>query len=1157
VKKPSLCFRSIEIRRMPGFGRGELELSGLCPGVNVIYGPNASGKTTLSRAIGRLLRPADGPHGHESLRASLEVRGSAIEMDYDSGRVRCFRRADGATIDCPKLAPPEIGGRHVLALQDLIRSERDEDLAAEIVKELAGGYDVAGAKSQRGYRDRPSGRGKLSRQLQRAQKEVQEAVRRQDQLLEQEAGLGRLEEERRQAQAAQEEIALLEKAIECVAARREWEEIRLELKGFPPQVARVTEDDVQRLARMKKSLAAARSQRDEEQRKRDEARDALAESGLSEEGVPDGVVTTLRLKSRRLMSLDDDVRHKRETVAVAEAELEQARLKLGPEVDPQRAQRLDAATVEEFFRFARRAEKCRAEKEVAQRLRQWLGAEQQPADPEALHEAVVLLHRWLGVGQVGAEPESKAATQFVVAGVVLIVFGLAMAITVHPSWLFLLLIAGGMIAWTFRPQSAEVADRREELRREFEGLGLAKPAAWAASEVHTHVRSLQKLHDEATLARERQARWSGLQERIQEWTHRQELIDQQRRQWADRLGLGGQTDEASLAVLAGNIYQVQRAEHRLAAAEAAVQTARQEYERTFGETVEALEPFGFEPAKDADQVGSQVDLLDRQDQLHREATRCLRDTAAALATLCGEIEQTEEEMEAFFDRLEISAEEEYRLHDWVRRREEYDRVADRLRMARHQAETAEAMLADRPELVDLAEVDLVERRRHSQRVAARLDEINRRIGAIENAVETARGGSDLETRLAWQDQCGEDLRALRADDYDAVAGGMLADFLMQQEQADLPGVLRRAKALFARVTHGRYELHVHQADPPEFRAFDTARLEGLSLDQLSSGTRLQLLLAVRVAFVEQQEEGVKVPLLLDETLGNSDERRAKEIIDAVIEICRQGRQVFYFTAQHDEVGKWQSLLEGHDEVPSRLVDLAEVRGFSETERVPPMTYQRPEPEPVPAPEGLDWAGYGRRLKVPPLDPFGTSGDVHLWYLVEDVEVLYRLLAGGINKWGQLKTLVTYGQAESVGPESRVYREAEAAARALEEIVKAWRIGRGRPIDRDVLEASGAVSANYIDRLADLAEHYHGDARSLLDEIEAGGVRGFRTEKRETLRDYLAAEGHLAQEEVLSVEEIQERVRPIVFADFDRGLLRPGRLEQLIDLVAMGGRRREQ
>ncbi|NLZ00964.1 MAG: ATP-binding protein, partial [Pirellulaceae bacterium] len=70
MNQASASFRSIEIRRMPGFQRGDLALPDLCAGINVIYGPNASGKTTLCRAIHRLLRPADPGGGDVSLRAS-------------------------------------------------------------------------------------------------------------------------------------------------------------------------------------------------------------------------------------------------------------------------------------------------------------------------------------------------------------------------------------------------------------------------------------------------------------------------------------------------------------------------------------------------------------------------------------------------------------------------------------------------------------------------------------------------------------------------------------------------------------------------------------------------------------------------------------------------------------------------------------------------------------------------------------------------------------------------------------------------------------------------------------------------------------------------------------------------------------------------------
>ena len=69
-------------------------------------------------------------------------------------------------------------------------------------------------------------------------------------------------------------------------------------------------------------------------------------------------------------------------------------------------------------------------------------------------------------------------------------------------------------------------------------------------------------------------------------------------------------------------------------------------------------------------------------------------------------------------------------------------------------------------------------------------------------------------------------------------------------------------------------------------ALDNEEQRERTLDELSSGTRLQLLLAVRVAFVEQQERGPMLPLILDETLGNSDEHRARAPCCTRLRLCR-------------------------------------------------------------------------------------------------------------------------------------------------------------------------------------------------------------------------------------------------------------------------------
>ncbi len=1043
-----------------------------------------------------------------------------------------------------------------MALQDLIQTEHDYDLASQIVRELSGGYDVSTARRSLGFSRQPTRRGKLTKELAQAEKRHQAALRRQDELIERQANLKRLQAEKAAAETALDEMTLLDKAVERRVAEEQVAEVRNQLRVFPAGVARVAHHDIQRLDSLHKALEAARTRRRKEESRREKADRELAAADLPEGGLPEGFVTALRLKCRRLASLRDDIGRREEAACQAEVDLEGARVLLGPEVGAEQASQLDAATIQEFIAFARRAERHRADRMAAEAMRQWLETVDDasgPGDPERLHEGVILLHRWLGVSHVGTGSDSQYALHFTITGVVLTVLSILMTVVAHSSWLILLLLAAAVIGWAFRPHSAEVLDRRAEIEHDYASLAIPMPPEWTAATVRAFVRDLQQRLDRATIVREKESRWSGLADKFEALLDRDDQFEEERSEWIERLGLDADSDDASLVLTAGNIHRYRDAERRQREARTAAETAREQFRDLLEEINEALKPYGLPNARDADEAHARADALDGRSQRYISAAATAVDSATNLSLIAREIEDLVAEQRELFARTGLSADEEPLLRDWARQREQYDQVADQLRLAEHNLGLLETALADRPELLSLGREELEIRRQQCRTAANRLERINQEIGGIEEAIDAARHSTDMEARLAELAEAVEALRAQRHLDHDALVGSLLADFLVEHQQEELPGVLKRARSLFARITHGRYELHVHQADPPQFRAFDTSRNDGLALDELSSGTRLQLLLAVRVAFVEQQEQGIKVPLILDETLGNSDERRAREIIDAVIEICRDGRQVFYFTAQHDEVGKWRELLHRCQDVPNCLIDLAEIRKFSEAERVPPIEFDRPDPVPVPRPDGLPWNEYGQRLQVPAINPHDEPGNLHLWYLIDDVDLLHRLLEAGINRWGQLQTLAAYGQVEMVRRDSPVYHQAAAAARAVETAVTLWRIGRGDPVDRAALVDSGAVSDVYLDRVDELAEQLGRDARRLLDALQRSEVRGFRNDKRETLAEYLAANGYLAEDAPLAPEEIHERTRVQLFDELDRGLLRRARLAKLVDCVLAGAR----
>jgi uncharacterized protein YhaN len=283
-----------------------------------------------------------------------------------------------------------------------------------------------------------------------------------------------------------------------------------------------------------------------------------------------------------------------------------------------------------------------------------------------------------------------------------------------------------------------------------------------------------------------------------------------------------------------------------------------------------------------------------------------------------------------------------------------------------------------------------------------------------------------------------------------------------------------------------------------------------------------VLLAVRIAFVERQEQAVCLPLLFDETLANTDDYKAQVIIQSAIELAHAGRQVFYFSAQGDEVAKWLAALQNIEDVDYIVKDLAEVQSLDEHIEVPDLSnfiIHTPIP---PDPSGLDHISYREKLGLLPFDPRQGIGAAHLWYIVDDPHLLYDFLKLGIEHWGQLETLINTGNA-LVTDDQKVLKLLKQNARALGEFVRCWHIGRGNPVDRRALEGSRAVSEKFIDRMSELAYQHDGNARNLMQALRNKEISGFFENKKDDLEAYFEENGYLDPVEPLQPEEIRLRV----------------------------------
>ena len=114
-----------------------------------------------------------------------------------------------------------------------------------------------------------------------------------------------------------------------------------------------------------------------------------------------------------------------------------------------------------------------------------------------------------------------------------------------------------------------------------------------------------------------------------------------------------------------------------------------------------------------------------------------------------------------------------------------------------------------------------------------------------------------------------------------------------------------ASRLFKDITGGRYERINVPLDSGEGELTILPRVgPALTLSELSRGTLEQLYLCIRLGYIKafQKQQGVSLPLLMDDIAVNFDPQRMKATFELLSELCREGQQILFFSC-HEELVK--------------------------------------------------------------------------------------------------------------------------------------------------------------------------------------------------------------------------------------------------------------
>lgn len=1156
----TLWFQEVEIRRARGIGRQDgFRISDLVTGINLVSGSNGSGKSTTALAIQELLWPGETELVRPSLAGILRDGDDAVELEVEAGFPTL--RRNGREEGIVAFAPAESRARHHLALPELLRST-DQAFAKRVADASRGGYDLTGAARGLGFTARPSAPRARSQAVEAAEQDLRKAQQVQEELLRRSDRVGELERAVDEAREAEREAQGLARLLAWWDAAEDCRVLEAKVAAFPDGIARLRGDDEgERLQLLRDRRERIRGRLRDARRERDEAVARLRETGLPEGGIDGVSLAAWTTESAELARLDTQRMEARRGAAGAEAEVERRRRELGPRVSDEALEALDGEARQALDALADEAETLRLDTLRLGTRRRELEAEPPreggravggAPSSDTLRDGIRTLGRWLQAPPPpGPDPlegvRRRLRLRLWVAAGLLALVSLVLAVVSHPLWGLAALFAAALLVNTggeARIPGAGVAGTHERgiHRRSFEATDLPAPKRWDEATVAAHMNTLFTLLQQALRDEARKIDLNALVLEEGEYGSRRIALDRKRRELAERLGipLGGAMvqgySDASeglrprwLPDLVRSVAGWREARARLAAAAEEAAALDQEWTHRFQRLRTGLAPLTVAPVATGAAVQGVVAELKRREGLRSEAVRV---RAAAHLTI-RELEAEEQELaqteREFWAHLGLEPGDEATLTEWLEHRPVWTEVRDDLL----RAQAIRDGIRQEPNLPTaepgLTRLDLHHRLADAQARAERRDELIQKVTAIRTEARTAAQGNWIADRLARHDATLAALSDELERASEQAAGFQVLEFIRAEEsERSRPAVLRRASYLLTRFTRGLLELKVADIrGEPEFRV---RRGDGpfRPLDHLSGGERIQTLMAVRLAFLEE-EESVRLPLLLDEALATSDDERIIRIVDTVLEIARGGRQVFCFTAQPSEVAKWRGRLE-ESGTPFRHLDLDRIRGRHRVE-VFPVTLTTPAAPELPHPAGDDRGSYGRRLAkaglLDGIDPWARSAQsLHLWHLADDPDLLHRLMDQGIQRWGPLARIAREAPEFLRGLEvdGDTVDILAARARAVERASELWRIGRALPIEREVLNGAEGVSDTFRDRVAKLADDVAGDGAALVERLAGGQLPHWRQDNTELLREWLEREGYLDPNPRLTPDEIRVHLR---------------------------------
>jgi exonuclease SbcC len=1128
--------KRLAINRLPGISQPfEIESAGA--GFHVVFGPNAIGKSSICRAVEGLYWDDRGSSQRTSINGEFELDGEAWWAEREGSRVRWQRGGEDSV-------PPNLPASHnhhcfFLRLRDLIDPSPDgtQDIASEIRRQMSGGFDLdqiaadlfAGVSARNGRRER-SDFNKASQDVQKAEGKQSGLQRRADQLVALRAQLDAAESDARRLTSVERALGLAERLQENAGAAEE-------IAVLPEGLAKLTGKEAEQIERLQGQIDGLNERARTLEGQRDAARHAKRDSRLSAPlGQAD--LAIWRENADELGRVELALQAARTEHSACRRGLAAALSALGggnvDDVD------LDLSNHGQLFEYLRAVEAYKARVNAIKERLRLLAHVDRPEDSqrdlEKSRNAADTLRSWLRA----PEPETlsdkiRTRRSWILFALAIAIASAGLAIFVDPIFALLAVAGAGVALPVFMLRNSSASSgARASAQDAFAKLGIEEPDAWDLPSVESRLRSLEgeiaTLDSRMQRARDRGVERQALESELDGLAEAETTLGARRQKLTESLNLDAIPPDAELVDFARALDQLRSARIEDASAAGKVDDLDARQISLLSDLASVFERHGELQPEDAKTAGAYLNsLADRNSRLlqaisrEQQATVQLEQVSTDRGTALNSIKQIYAEVSLDSGDLPGLTALLNSLPHYLELKSAATRLEAQIALDRDAlAKAGEASLAERdgPTLERL-QGDL-------SQAAVKAAGLRDEIAEINAQVNEAKRGSNVQDLIASREEARTKLLDRRDEALFAKAGKFLIDAVEEEyEQTQMPRVFERARSHFSAFTHHNYELRLgREAKAPRLFAVDLRSGEGRGLDELSDGTRAQLLLAARIAFAEEVEQGKTLPLFLDEALDQSDPARFEAIVRSLGRVANdQDRQIFYLTSDPLDIDRIRHALAEENFEIAAAIDLGLIRTKAASVSGPLALHIAPRPT-VPEPDGLSAEEYGIALGVPQLAPALGYQQQHFFYVLsDDLNLLQDFLVNGIERVGQWKTVSDTALADKLGSGSISSQEIAFRADLLQVFCELWKQGRGRPVDREALEHSGGLSDRYLDDVVAIADELDGDPEKLLAALGAGKdprLKGFRRSSFDSLERYLRDNGYLDEQPVLSESELRLR-----------------------------------